>query len=115
MNVLKRVVSAVLLMGMVGTGAAVAQYGNQQPRYEQGPGAWDAPPPEFAEAERRGFRDGVEGARKDYENHRRPSVNNRDEFRDPHFISPPDRRSYRIGFRRGYDVAVRHIYGPTYR
>ena len=60
---------------------------------------------------RRGFHDGVEGARKDYQNHRPPNVNNRDEYRNPHFIAPPDRHDYREGFRRGYAVAVSHIYG----
>ena len=56
------------------------------------------------------FRDGVEGARKDFQNRRPPNVNNRDEYRNPHFISSPDRADYRMGFRQGYDVAVRHIY-----
>jgi hypothetical protein len=79
--------------------------------YVQG-GGWDAPPPEFQAMRQRGFRDGIEGARRDFENHRPPNVNNRDEFRNPHFIPPPDRREYRFGFRRGYDVGVKHIYGP---
>ncbi len=92
---------------------ASAQY------YQQGPppppppgygqGGWDQAPQEFRDAQRRGFQDGVQGARKDYENHRPPNVNNRDEFRNPKFIAPPDRRDYREGFRRGYAVAVRHI------
>jgi hypothetical protein len=60
---------------------------------------------------RRGFQDGIQGARRDFENHRPPNVNNRDEFRNPKFLPPPDRRDYREGFRRGYDVAVRHMYG----
>ena len=38
-------------------------------------------------------------------------MNNRDEYRNPRFIPPPDRRDYRIGFREGYRVAVQHIYG----
>jgi hypothetical protein len=58
------------------------------------------------------FHDGIEGAKKDYVNHRPPNVNNRDEYRNPHFIAPPDRRDYRYGFARGYQVAVRHMYGP---
>ncbi len=77
-----------------------------------GPGGWDAAPPEFRAAQQRGFHDGIEGARRDFENHRPPNVNNRDEFRNPKFIPGPDRRDYRFGFRRGYDVAVRHMYGP---
>ena len=98
------------------TGVMVAQYYGPPPppqRYAQEPG-WDHVPPEFREAQQRGFHDGIEGAKRDFKNHRQPSVMNRDEYRDPHFISPPDREDYRMGFRRGYDVAVRHIYGRGY-
>ena len=90
--------------------ASAQQYGPPpQPGYQQG---WDAPPPEFAAVRQRGFHDGIEGARKDFENHRSPNVNNRDEYRHPGFIPGPDRREYKIGFRRGYEVGVRHVYGP---
>ncbi len=82
------------------------------PGYAQGPGGWDAPPPEYQdEFTRRGFHDGIEGARKDYENHRPPSPQNRDEFRHPGFIPPPYRHEYREAFRRGYVMAVRHFQG----
>jgi ribosome modulation factor len=70
---------------------------------------WDAPPPELDEVSRRGFHDGVEGARKDYDNHRRPDVNNRDEFRHPH-VPERDREAYRHGFERGYQAGVDHLY-----
>lgn len=100
-----------LLALLAGTAVADAQYYQgppPQPVYAQ---SWMAPP-EFAEAQQRGFHDGIEGAKKDYENHRPPNVNNRDEYRNPHFIAPPDRRDYLFGFARGYQVAVRHMYGP---
>jgi Spy/CpxP family protein refolding chaperone len=116
MTIKKQFAGALLVMAMSMTGVAAAQQYGPPPGYAQGPGGgWDAPPPEFAAAQQRGFRDGIEGARKDFENHRPPNVNNRDEFRNPHFIAPPDRRDYRFGFRRGYDVAVRHMYGPGRR
>ena len=51
-------------------------------------------------------------SRRDFANHRPPNVDNRDEYRNPKFIPGPDRRDYRFGFQRGYDVAVRHMYGP---
>ena len=71
---------------------------------------WDAPPNEFDAIRRQGFQDGVEGARKDYGNRRRPDVEQRDEYRRPHL--PPDQReAYREGFRRGYKVAWDHIMG----
>lgn len=82
-------------------------YGWQEP--------WQAPPQEFNEVQRRGYHDGIEGANKDYGNHRRPDVNNRDEFRDPDDLPrdiPPEMRdAYRGGFRRGYAVAASHLWG----
>jgi hypothetical protein len=73
-------------------------------------GGWDAPPPEFREIQRKGFHDGIEGARKDFDNHRPPNVNNREEYRHPH-VDPSMRDDYRDGFRRGYDVATQHLQG----
>jgi hypothetical protein len=84
---------------------ALAQYGYAPQGYQQG---WDAPPAEFREIQRQGFHDGVEGARHDFDNHRFPNVNNRDEFRHPH-VPPSARADYREGFRRGYDVAMNHL------
>lgn len=104
-------IAAMALFMASTTGAMVGQYYGPPPaRYAQESG-WDQVPPEFRAAQQRGFHDGIEGAKKDFKNHRQPNVLNRDEYRDPHFISPPDRQDYRMGFRRGYDVAVRHIYG----
>jgi hypothetical protein len=71
---------------------------------------WDVPPGEFNDIQRRGFHDGVEGARRDYNNHRNPDVNNRDEYRSPDL--PPDlREPYRAAFRRGYETAASHLWG----
>ena len=110
-------ISPVLSLSML-TGTAVAagqNYGlRPQPGYGQGDdrGGWGTAPTEFRAAQQRGFHDGIDGARKDFENHRPPNVNNRDEYRDPRFIPGPDRRDYRFGFQHGYRVAVRHMYGP---
>ncbi len=77
--------------------AAAQQYG------------WDAPPRELNEYQQRGFHDGVAGARKDFDNHRQPNVENRDEYRHPS-LPPEVREAYRDGFRRGYQVGVSHLY-----
>lgn len=102
------VLGLALLTG--GAAAAHAQYGPPPPPpgAYQGGGGWDVPPQEFREVQQQGFHDGIEGARKDFENHRRPNVNNRDEYRHPAFRGP-DRHAYREGFRRGYNVGVRHF------
>ena len=77
--------------------------------YAQDRDRWDATPEELDEISRRGFHEGIEGARRDYENHRRPDVNNRDEFRHPP-VHERDREAYRHGFERGYRVGVEHFY-----
>ena len=69
---------------------------------------WDAAPDEFRDIQRQGFHDGVEGARKDFDNHRRPDVDNRDEYRHPN-VPRDAREQYREGFRRGYELAVSRI------
>jgi len=87
--------------GVVGGNPAVAT---------QDHGSWDTPPEEFREIQRQGFHDGVEGARKDFDNHRRPDVNNREEYRHPH-VPESARADYKAGFERGYQQAVEHLYG----
>lgn len=90
----------------------VAQYGPPQgpppPGYGQGRGGWDTPPQEYREFQRQGFHDGIEGARKDIENHRRPNVNNRDEFRHPN-VPGNVRHDYKEAFRRGYNLGIQNI------
>lgn len=100
-------------LGALGTRmarAAVAVPGAAAQEYGQGRGAWDAPPQELNAVQRQGFRDGIEGARRDVENHRPPSVENRDEFRHPS-VPPGDWQAYRDGFRRGYNQAMAHLMG----
>jgi hypothetical protein len=75
---------------------------------------WNLPPEEFREIQQKGYHDGIEGARKDYDNHRRPDVNNRDEYRHPH-VPESARADYREGFRRGYDTAWDHLINNSRR
>jgi len=60
--------------------------------------------------EQRGYVDGTRGADRDFQNHRRPDVNNRDEFRNPNFIPGWAQQEYREGFRRGYYREVQSVY-----
>ncbi len=103
--------ASLALLLSVATPSLHAQYGAQgppPPGYGGQGGGWDAPPQELNDAQRRGFHDGIEGAHKDYDNHRQPNVNNRDEYRHPD-VPPPLRHDYRAGFRRGYSMAVQHM------
>ncbi len=127
MKVTVQFVTAFLSAGLLLSSAALIaqgppQYGQgygQQGGYGQGgydrggQGGWDAPPSEFTrDVQRRGFHDGIEGARRDAENHRRPNVMNRDEYRN---YRGPERRVYRQAFERGYNVFWQHQGGPGRR
>jgi hypothetical protein len=96
--------------GLVTTRAFAAPQGPPPPGYGQERGGWDEPPRELNEIQRQGFHDGIEGARRDFDNHRRPNATKRDEYRHPPV--PHDQRdAYRDGFRRGYDHAMSHLMG----
>jgi hypothetical protein len=71
---------------------------------------WDAPPAEFRDVQRQGFHDGIEAAHRDYDRHRRADADDHEEFRHPH-VDRAVREDYREGFRRGYDVGMRHLMG----
>ena len=111
MGNLGRLASSSMIVLLLGSSGAIsAQYAQPQgpPSPAYAAGGWDAPPSEYSEVARRGFHDGLEGARKDYENHRAPNVNNRDEYRHPN-VAKDLRHDYRMGFERGYDAGVRHM------
>lgn len=103
-----------LLLGPVGLVSASAHAAPAPaplaPAVGQEHGGWEEPPAEFRDVQRKGFHDGVEGARKDFDNHRRPSVENRDEYRHPD-VPRGDRHDYREAFRRGYEAGVSHLMG----
>jgi hypothetical protein len=63
---------------------------------------------------RRGYHDGIEGARRDFENHRQPNVENRDEYRHPD-VPHNERHEYREAFRSGYQRGVENIYQGHHR
>jgi len=101
----------VLAMTAGVTGATVSVAHAAAPAaqgYVQVQGGWDAPPAEFREIQRKGFHDGIEGARKDFDHHRMPDVNRREEYRHPH-VDPAVREDYREGYRRGYEIAMHHM------
>jgi hypothetical protein len=107
-----RLAASVLTVALATSGYVIAQpftalgsaYGQDRDRDRD----WDTPPQAFRDIQRQGFHDGIEGARKDYDNHRRPDVKNRDEYRHPH-VPDSARADYRDGFRRGYEVAMDHM------
>lgn len=106
---MNRLAIPALAIALATPGTVLAQpYAPSPQTYAQDHGGWDAPPQEFRDIQRQGFHDGIEGARKDFDNHRRPDVDNRDEYRHPH-VPASARRDYREGFRRGYETAMSHL------
>ena len=105
--------AAIAFSLFAAAGSALAQQ-YYEPQYAPGPAHYGYRDAEDS-MERRGYQDGVVGAQRDFQNHRRPDVNNRDEFRNPHFIPAWGQHEYREGFRRGYYQAVRQVYGQDRR
>lgn len=106
-----RLGTMALLIGLglttIGVAGAKAQEGPPPSGYYNQP--WTQAPGDYrSDIARRGFHDGIEGARRDFENHRPPNVNNRDEYRHPD-VPHDARHEYREAFRRGYQEGVEHM------
>ena len=85
-------------------------YGGQQGYGDRDRGGWDAPPNDIvSDIARRGFHDGIETARSDFQQRSRPDPNRSQLFRHPP-VPRGLRNDYRNGFQRGYDVASHHLY-----
>ena len=80
--------------------AAAVQYQDQ--------GRWEEAPSEYRDAQRQGFRDGIEAARHDYESRHHRDADDHERYKHPQvereFVS-----EYRSGFREGYSRAMHHM------
>lgn len=76
---------------------------------------WARPDNAWNEVQRRGFHEGIEAARDDVANRRRPDADDRSEYRHPR-VPGRFRDAYRESFMRGYNVAMSHMAGqsPSY-
>ena len=117
-------ISAFAFAMAAGSGAAVAQYvavahgDSLQSSYEGQYGYRDRDDDrdgddlnarQYARFRDRGFHEGFEGARRDFENHRYFTPTNRDEYRRPDDVPREAIRVYRIAFREGYLKAQHEI------
>lgn len=107
-KLVKYLAPSLLAIGLAST--AAAQYGYYPPPPQYGVRTYGPPPQVFEEFERRGYLDGIQGAQRDFQNHRSWNVNNRDEFRSPR-VPFQMRHEYREGFERGYYATVRRYEG----
>jgi ribosome modulation factor len=71
---------------------------------------WNGMTGQVSEFQRRGYQEGIVGAQRDMENHRRPDPDNRDEYRNPN-VPSQFQDEFREGFRRGYSQTISQAYG----
>jgi hypothetical protein len=69
---------------------------------------WDEPPEELREAQKKGFHEGVEAARHDFERRNHKDADDHEAYRHPR-VERSLRDDYREGFRRGYEAASHHM------
>jgi hypothetical protein len=111
MKILRFAVPALATLALFGP-AAFRAVAAPAPQQGQGYGQdrdWDRPPREYNEVQRLGFHDGMQGAQRDFDNHRSPDPRNRDEYRSPH-VGYRLRDAYREAFRRGYENAASRLW-----
>lgn len=69
---------------------------------------WDRVPDEYRDAQRRGFHEGIEAARRDFAEHRHADADDHEVYKHPP-VEEGARREFRDGFREGYHRAVEHM------
>ena len=106
---LTRLIAPAIALTMLAGVAPVFAAPAPTPAPYFGQGGWDTPPGEYNAYRQQGFHDGIEGARKDFENHRPFTPENRDEFRHPH-VPRNVYHDYREAFREGYHRAVQNLH-----
>src|SRR4051812_36449752 len=89
------------------TAKANASTAPAQPGYGQyeGQGRWDESPSEYRDAQRMGFRDGIEAARRDFEGRRHRDADDHESFRHPR-VERDLVSDYRHAFKEGYSRAM---------
>ena len=69
---------------------------------------WDEPPSEYRDAQRQGYHEGIEAARKDFAEHRHADADDHRMYKNPP-VEGDAKREFREGFREGYRRAMDHM------
>jgi hypothetical protein len=70
---------------------------------------WDRAPDSYRDdAQRRGFHEGIEAARRDFADHRHADADDHQVYKHPP-VDERDRRAFREGFSEGYRRAMDHM------
>lgn|SRR5215831_18444212 len=70
---------------------------------------WDRPPDAYQDAQRRGFHEGMEAARRDYMDRRHADADDHDAYKHPPVEGDTARHDFREGFKEGYHRAMEHM------
>lgn len=112
MNI-KWLAPSLLALCVAAPGALKATASPAQPlpsaaQYQDRDRDWDRPPDAYQDAERRGFHEGVEAARRDFADHRRADADDHGVYKHPP-VDEHDRSAFREGFKEGYHRAMEHM------
>jgi hypothetical protein len=77
-------------------------------QYQDHPDRWDAAPNAYSDAQRRGFHEGMEAARRDFQERRHADADDHDIYKHPP-VEESARKEFREGFREGYQRAMEHM------
>jgi hypothetical protein len=99
-----------VVLGATSGGATAKAYAAPAPAAAQyqDHGRWDDAPSEYRDAQRQGFRDGIEAARRDFETHSHKDADDHDRYRHPS-VEKEFHDDYRHAFREGYGRAMHHM------
>src|SRR5215475_9722743 len=104
---------SVLALCVVATGGLKAKASPAQPlpsaaQYQDRDHDWDRPPDAYQDAQRRGFHEGIEAARRDFADHRHADADDHEVYKRPP-VDEHDRGAFREGFKEGYHRAMEHM------
>lgn len=89
--------------------ASEAQPGPKLAQYQDQDHQWDRPPDNYrSDAQRRGFHEGIEAARRDFQNGRHPDADDHDIYKHPP-VEGDARHDFREGFKEGYRRGMEHM------
>lgn len=102
-----------LCIGLPGAAKAVAHaqplHSAQYQDRDRDQDRWGEPPNDYRDAQRQGFHEGMEAARRDMQNGHRRDADDHQMYKHPPVDGDEARRDFREGFKEGYRRAVEHM------
>lgn len=110
---IKWIAPSLLALCVAAPGALKATAHEAQPvpsavQYQDQDRDWDRPRDDWQDAQRRGFHEGIEAARRDFADHRHADADDHPQFKHPP-VDRDDVRAFRDGFKEGYRRALDHM------